>query len=568
MCVLIASSDLLALGASNKPAAKEPPAFADRVERWDIQEVTVRSTHQYANPFTDVSLKCKFTSGGEEVTAEGFYDGDRNWKVRLMPEVQGHWTFRTISSDPELDGETGTFEVSAPSAGNHGPVHVHERYHFGYEDGTPYFLLGTTTYRGLTGGPLERIRTMSKLAHSPFNKSRFMLLAGSSWVNGGGLSPFQTDLDGKPDYSRPNPEYYAEVEVGLRELESLRVEADLILFVPYFEKQGQHSMSDMGVANDEAYLHYAVARLAAFHNVWWTMANEYDLHTTPKDWKHLGELVQHADPYRHMLGIHNGCTAYYDNSESWITHAINQDLTLQRLTTVSRNDAFLELDARKIGKPVVVDEYSYEGNIGTAWGSIGPREIVEMHWSITMTGAYASYGESYYGSMDSFDFVGEAPKRLGFIKEIMTEAPYQEMEPANDLIHYPGAAYIVTALAKRGSYYLIHFPEAREASTWNTGVYGPATPSKPLPLKEPYGANPPSTFSTPTEVNIGEGIFKVDMIDTWQMKVVPLGYTTGPTQIFLPRITPGLLRLVKVDHAEPGAPIGDISKLMAALGMG
>jgi hypothetical protein len=63
------------------------------------------------------------------------------------------------------------------------------------------------------------------------------------------------------------------------------------------------------------------------------------------------------------------------------------------------------------------------------------------------------------------------------------------------------------------------------------------------------------------ESNIGEGIFKVDLIDTWRMKVIPLGYTTGPAQKLRARIAPDLLRIVKVDHVEPAVPIGDISTL-------
>ena len=56
------------------------------------------------------------------------------------------------------------------------------------------------------------------------------------------------------------------------------------------------------------------------------------------------------------------------------------------------------LDARQFEKPVVVDEYGYEGNIAMTWGSIAPREAVEMHWSIVMAGAYGSHGESYFGT--------------------------------------------------------------------------------------------------------------------------------------------------------------------------
>jgi hypothetical protein len=138
-----------------------------------------------------------------------------------------------------------------------------------------------------------------------------------------------------------------------------------------------------------------VARFAAFRNVWWTMTNEFEIYRVQKDWRSLGELVAGADPYRHLLGIHNSAFAYYDNSQPWITHVILQDITPQRRATRSENVAARELDARRIGKPVMVDEYGYEGNRNMAWGSFGARDLVEMHWSLTMAGAYGTHGETY-----------------------------------------------------------------------------------------------------------------------------------------------------------------------------
>jgi hypothetical protein len=46
------------------------------------------------------------------------------------------------------------------------------------------------------------------------------------------------------------------------------------------------------------------------------------------------------------------------------------------------------------------------------------------------------------------------------------------------------------------------------------------------------------------------------------MTVTTLGYSNGPTQRFRAPITPGIVRLVKVDHPVPGAPVGPVSELM------
>jgi hypothetical protein len=555
-----------ALFAAPLLPAADAPLFAPRVERWGVQEISLRSQHSYANPFTDAGVQARFRSQGREVAADGFYDGGGVWKIRFMPDAEGTWSFTTISADAELNGKSGSFTVVKPVAGNHGPVIVRNQYHFGYADGSPYFLLGTTLYNWLNRDPELELRTLSTLSRNPFNKVRFLVFP--KWMVFNRVEPprfpYVETAPGKFDLDRFDPEFFAHYESRIRDLQALGIEADIILFHPY-DKWG---FAGMDQAHDDAYLRYVVARFAAFRNVWWTMANEFDIFPKHKDWRHLGELVAKIDPYRHLLGIHQCCVAFYDNSEPWITHSIIQDITPQRLTPTPRNDSAIALDARKIGKPVLVDEYGYEGNNGQAWGNLDPREAVEKHWAVTMAGAYGSHGETYVTPGDLLwwavggELVGEAPARLGFLKKIMSEAPYTEMEPAPDII--TNGTPVITALAKRGAYYLIHFGQNKDASdARNMGFFGPATPSRPLPL--PDGPVRWSSVPVP-EYRIGEGTFRVDMIDTWNMKEYFLGYTTGPAQRFQPEIAPGLMRFVKVDRAEPGKPVGSVTELMSQFG--
>jgi hypothetical protein len=141
----------------------------------------------------------------------------------------------------------------------------------------------------------------------------------------------------------------------------------------------------------------------------------------------------------------------------------------------------------------------------------------------------------------------------------MMDAPYREMEPAADVMS--GGSPNVSVLAKRGSYYLIGFWPPRELATWNLGFFGPATPSKPLPAKPLDPSQFASFLPGSPEFKLGDGVFRVDLIDPWLMTVTTLGYTNGPTQSFRARITPGIVRLVKVDHPQPGAPVGPVSEL-------
>ena len=536
------------------------------VEQWGLQEISLQSTFAHANPFTDVDLRCRFASANRQVEVYGFYDGNQTWKIRFMPEQQGEWTYTTSSNDPQLSGKSGTFLVGPPGRNNHGPVRVRNMYHFAYADGTPYFPLGTTLYNWLNRDPDPERRTLDTLEKNPFNKVRFLVFP--KWMVFNHVEParfpYVKAADGRFDLDRFDPEFFGHYETRLKDLQALGIEADIILFHPY-DKWG---FAEMDARHDDMYLRYVVARFAAFRNVWWTLANEFDVFRSQKNWEALGELLATVDPYSHLRGIHNCCLGFYDNSQAWIDHVILQDITAQRWPTTSGTAGQIELDARKIGKPVMVDEYGYEGNNAQAWGNLGPRESVEIHWALTMAGAYGSHGETYINPGHLLwwsvggELVGEAPARLGFLKQIMMDAPFTEMEPASDLIK--GGDDTVTALAKRGSYYLFHFAQKKQAAGWNIGFFGPATPSKPLPVSPLRN----DTFKLPSmpEFILGEGIFQVDMIDTWNMKVYPLGYTDGPSQKFLPDMAPGVMRFVKVDIAESGKPRGSVQKLLEAFG--
>lgn len=529
------------------------PSYLTQVEQWGLQEITLHSTRHYNNPFTEVQLQARFRSGAQEIIAGGFYDGNQTWKVRLMPQVQGRWTFDTSSNDAELAMQSGSFDVGAPGPDNHGPVRVQDQYHFAYADGTPYFPLGTTIYNWLNRDEKLELRTLATLTRSPFNKVRFLIfpkyylyntvepplypypLTGAHTLSADRLTgefPVQVlPVEETFDLSRFNPAFFTHIEARLRELQTLNIEVELILFHPY----DAWGFSSMSVSHDEDYLLYAVTRFAAFRNVWWTMANEYDLFgrfpgsqiKEEKHWDHLFQLVQKLDPSQHLRGMHN-CFDWYDHAKPWLTHVIiqQQGKELYQMT----------LDARKkYGKPVIVEEYGYEGSNPFEWGDRSAAEVVHRHWEITMAGGYASHGETYVRPGNIIwwsvggELLGDSPARLGFLQKIMAEAPYHELEPAPEMVK------LGMALAKRGSYYLFRFPVLDH-------------------LNSP-------------EINIeGEGLFQVELIDTWLMKTYLLGYTHPGKQTFFPHIGQGLLRITRTNQPSPNVPTATIAELISAFG--
>jgi hypothetical protein len=455
------------------------------VEQWGIFELVLNGP-ETGNPFSDVTLSARFENGGRAFSIPGFYDGDGTYRIRFMPDTAGRWTYATSSNIPDLNAKTGGFDCVSPSKGNHGPVRVANRFHFAYADGTPFRLLGTTCYGWIHAEPRVREKTLLTLSQSPFNKVRMILLPTEEPKTG--LYPYEGKPPKEWDYSRFNPAFFRHIENGLRDLLAAGVEADVILFHPY----GSDAFGFCGLPpeSDERYLRYVIARLAAFRNVWWSVANEFDLLKSKNaaDWKNLLQAVSQNDPYGRLSSIHFS-NVMYDFTVPQVTHACIQS----QITLEDFGRGFILRDAFK--KPVVYDEVGYEGDIESRWGRLTGEEMVLRFWQGIISGTYVSHGETFSSggvswTSDGGELWGQSPSRIAFLKKILDEAPVQGLDPLDRWYHANPAG-------RAGEYYLFYFGKETPRS-W--------------------------TFSLPTKGTEmpDETPFHVDIIDTWNMTVTPV----------------------------------------------
>lgn len=320
-----------------------------------------------------------FTRDGEERRVGGFYDGDGRYVIRALADAEGVWTFETHSTARSLDGLTGTVVVGPPVQDAHGPVRV-DGFHFRHADGTRHRPLGTTAY-AWTHQPEElQEQTLATLAEAPFTKMRMCVFPKSYLYNANELTdfPFPGSLDDGFDLERFDPAHFRRLERRIQQLAALGIEADLILFHAY----DRWGFADLGPAVDERYLRYVVRRLSGFANVWWSMANEYDLlwAKDTADWERLAAVVGEEDASGHLNSIHN-CRPFYDYSAPWITHVSVQRVDVYR--TAENTDEWRE----RWGKPVVIDECAYEGDIDQGWGNITGEEMVRRFWRVPCAAA-------------------------------------------------------------------------------------------------------------------------------------------------------------------------------------
>jgi hypothetical protein len=402
-------------------ARGEADATAHVGERWELRIDGPR----HGNPYLDVELSGRFFGpDGAVLEVLGFYDGDARYRVRFLPPAAGTWRFELTSNARSLDGIAGTLEV-APGP-SRGPVRVADGFHFAYANGDRYLPIGTTCYVWTHQGDELEERTLASLAASPFTKLRMCVFPKSYTFNSNEPEryPFERTETGW-DPERFDPAYWEHLERRIDDLDGLGIEADLILFHAY----DRWGFATMDAATDDRYVRYAVARLSAFRNVWWSLANEFDLlfSKTEADWERWAGIIQRWDAADHPRSIHN-CREIYDHSRPWITHVSMQRTDVYR--TAEETTAW-----RAWGKPVVVDECAYEGDIDQGWGDITGEEMTRRFWEGALRGGYVGHGETYLDPDEVLwwakggELHGTSPERIGFLARITTEAPGGVLQP-------------------------------------------------------------------------------------------------------------------------------------------
>ena len=377
---------------------------------------------EMAEDQVNVPVKAEFTLGGKTTEVRGFCTGEGNFAVRYLPLESGTCTYRV--EYPGADGRTeileGSEEVAPAESGTHGPVRTAGTA-FAYEDGSSYIPFGTTIYAlpAQSGAQIEQ--TLETLKQAPFNKLRMCVFPKYYDFNREDpeLFPFERgEGEKKWNVRRPCFAFWDKLDDILIRLNNLGIEADLILFHPY----DCWGFSELSMEKAKTYLEYVVRWLAAFPNIWWSLANEYDLMDyTEGEWKEFAAFIGAMDPWGHLLSNHNFVHPW-DFADKNTTHCC-----LQSSDAVKIPDLL-----KKYEKPVMYDEVGYEGNIPYNWGNLSAFEEVNRFWKIFCYGGYATHGETFMEKMDDSQVLwwskggtlkGESPKRIGFMKELAYSLP-------------------------------------------------------------------------------------------------------------------------------------------------
>jgi|WetSurSiteA1Bulk_404760.scaffolds.fasta_scaffold01098_1 hypothetical protein len=464
------------------------------VELYDNIELEIKSSLDFKNPFTDVTILGCFTdSNGRTDTIEGFCDdpGGKYFRIRYMPRVTGSFKYRvlirTAGRNLEFKGD-----FLALFSGRKGPLQVDSSYpwHMIYEGTGEHFFWNATTAYWMMGWKDDKIihDAIDRLAFLGVNRIRVAINGRSE----GGirwyeplvkesaeftflLNPWMAaspaSLD-NPDFdvTRFNVPYWQKLDRLVRHAR----DADIIVSLIFYVDGRDHGCDpfkeeNMGNEDEQRYYRYAVARYAGFPNIMWDVTNEYHLFRSEEWVNKMGRLIKSKDPGKHLVSVH-GHAEFPFRLSPWVDVVLYQswdECGGYQFMTDCRNR---QAAAGRI-LPQVNEEYGYEDHY-PPWGcgngmtrepdGRSAENRRQLAWEIYMAGGYQTTGErANEGTGAGNDKGGGWINGRGNDKMIMLKGyaiirgvfeltSYWKLSPHSELVNYgnlclasPGEEYIV-----------------------------------------------------------------------------------------------------------------------------
>ncbi|MCF3648760.1 DUF5060 domain-containing protein [Synoicihabitans lomoniglobus] len=131
------------------------------VHVWELQEIQLQASGDYANPYADVTCWIDLEGPGFAKRVYGFWDGGQTFRVRFVAPTVGEWTWTTGSNQADDNGlNSGQGSLRAVAWTDAELAENPNRRGFvratpngralQYADGAPFFWLGDTWLAGAT----------------------------------------------------------------------------------------------------------------------------------------------------------------------------------------------------------------------------------------------------------------------------------------------------------------------------------------------------------------------------------------------------------------------------------
>ncbi|GEO05713.1 hypothetical protein AAE02nite_33770 [Adhaeribacter aerolatus] len=342
--------------------AAEPIAIRTKFEH------AFTSSKDYANPLYDVKkFSVKFTSPtGRVKNINGFWDGDRNWRVRFAPDEIGAWTWESTCSDAEnigLNGVKGSFTCtdnkSKLAIYQHGEIiHPKGSYHLTHADGTPFFWAACTAWNGTLKSTEQEWDTyLSHRAQNGYNVIQFVT---TQWRGGDKNSLGQVAFEGSGKI-KLNPAFFRHLDGKIDKINEHGLVAAPVLLWALGSVQGRELSPGYYLPEEEAILlaRYMVARYGGNQVIWILGGDGKYTEENEQRWKNIGRAV--------FKDEHPGLVALHPGGGSWIGEAYAQEKWLDIIGYQSGHNN----SARTIN-------FMNKGPVATTWSQLPPRPLINM----------------------------------------------------------------------------------------------------------------------------------------------------------------------------------------------
>jgi hypothetical protein len=524
--ILTGALDALLVAALTITAAPAAPVEANQVA-----ELALVAGKTYANPFMDAQLDAVVTQpDGTQLRVPGFWAGGSDWRFRYASNKPGVHTWRAECSDTAdagLHGVTGSITVTASTSSNplflHGPMRVAaDRRHFAHADGTPFFWLGDTWWKGLcdriTWDGFQQLTADRKakgfsvvqiIGGGPFPDEP---LFDERWKNEGGM-PYENDFE------RLNPAYFDYADRRIKHL----VENGIVPAMVGGWGWNTSCISNETIGGREKWFYrhwrYLIARYGAYPVVW-IVAGEMR-HPYLHD---LAKYVRANDPYQHLTAMHPPGVPEMQSGRKVVADEALVDFDF--LQTAHNEWASAPITVSQVTMsysktppmPVVNGEVTYE------WHKNQSRHDLQrfMFWTCMLNGAAGhTYGaggiwqmntEKVHGSTGyetipwhvAMHYPGSA--QLGLGKKLLEEYPWWRFQPHPEWVE----PHSTTLLEPHAEWYDNHQKWAELNGRWDL-PYAAGIPGEVrfiyIPGNNDYQLTAPTVLHLEPDVNYRAFLF-------------------------------------------------------------
>lgn len=463
----------LALAAAGFFCMIPPAAAVGPVPPWGRWEGEWKS--RAAGEETNFRLEIRSPSGRRR-RLDGFWDGGRTFKARVMPDEEGLWEWKTTSDppDPGLHNKSGTFEcrrgAGAPVGArflDHGAVSISgTRRYLAHADGAPFFWLADTAW---SGALLARAKDWSMyLRDRARRKFSAVQIVTTQFRAAEGDEEGRTAFTGVERISI-NPAFFQRLDRRMDDINRHNLLAVPVLL--WAIRSGENAKLNPGfiLPDDQAIrlARYMVARYGAHHVVWILAGDDNYQGANGERWSRIGRAVFDDPAVQAPAMLHPGGMQWH--LEQYRGEPWNQIFGYQSghgddaaaLKWIHSGPPALEWK-REPARPVINLEPPYEGHI--AYQSRRPHSDFNVrravYWSLlnapTAGVTYGSHGvwswQNEAGVPLAHRNAGEAPRwqdaldrpgtrQMTVMAGIFQRIPWWELQPRPDLLaEQPGLA--------------------------------------------------------------------------------------------------------------------------------